>query len=121
MDGRVLGDSEYDPATMENHKTSGRPEVLRAMDGGVGEDTRLSETLKAPYRYMAEPVMHQAAMVGAVRVAMPVQAISQAQAVIRDTILWASVMSIIAFVVIGLLVNWVWHGLMRQTAQTPEP
>jgi hypothetical protein len=112
--GRVLGESDTDPAIMQSHKTSGRPEVLRALEGNIGEDTRLSETLKVPYRYVAEPIMHEGTTVGAVRVAMPVKAISQAQAVIRDTILWASVMSVVAFALIGLLVNWVWRGLMRQ-------
>jgi two-component system, OmpR family, phosphate regulon sensor histidine kinase PhoR len=115
-DGHVMGDSEFDPAVMKTHKTSSRPEVLRALDGGEGQDTRPSETLEKPYRYVAEPIVYQGATVGAVRVAMPVQAISQARAVMRDTIVWTSVMSIIAFVIVGLLVNWVWHGLMRQAA-----
>ena len=115
-DGRVVGDSQYDPAAMHNHKTNDRPEVLRALEGGLGEDTRRSETLSTQYRYVAEPIVHQGTTVGAVRVAMPVLAISQAQAVIRDTIVWASVMSIIAFALVGLLVNWVWHGVLKQAA-----
>jgi hypothetical protein len=118
-DGRVLGESDTDPAAMQTHKTSSRPEILRALEGGTGKDTRLSETLKVPYRYVAEPIMHEGTTVGAVRVAMPVQTISRAQAVIRDTILWASAMSVVAFALIGLLVNWVWHGLMRHAAGPP--
>src|SRR4030042_5111834 len=38
LDGTVLGDSEADPATMENH--GGRPEVEAALVTGSGKDER---------------------------------------------------------------------------------
>src|SRR5438067_13747544 len=43
--GVVIADSEHDPATMENHATRSRPEVLAAIAGRIGSDQRLSETL----------------------------------------------------------------------------
>ncbi len=51
-DGKVLGDSDADPGTMENHKT--RPEVQAAFDTGYGEDVRYSSTLGADMLYAAK-------------------------------------------------------------------
>ena len=51
LDGTVLGDSEADPATMENH--AGRPEVQAAMQSGSGKDTRSSSTLGVNFSYVA--------------------------------------------------------------------
>lgn len=49
--GRVLADSEADPATMENH--ADRPEVRQALLDGVGLAERSSATLHAGLRYLA--------------------------------------------------------------------
>lgn len=51
-DGKVLGDSDADPETMENHKT--RPEVQAAFETGYGEDVRYSSTLGADMLYTAK-------------------------------------------------------------------
>ncbi|MGH2785865.1 MAG: ATP-binding protein [Actinomycetota bacterium] len=52
-DGVVLADSEHDPATMANH--SDRPEIRQAASGTTGVDSRTSETLGTPFRYVAIP------------------------------------------------------------------
>jgi two-component system phosphate regulon sensor histidine kinase PhoR len=75
-DGTVLGDSEHDPATMDNHAT--RPEVRAALSGGLGESQRHSITLEDDLLYVAVPVEHDGAVVGVARVAMPVDAIHAA-------------------------------------------
>lgn len=54
-DGVVIADSEHDPATMENHATPSRPEVLAAIRGRTGSAQRLSETLSRPFLYVAIP------------------------------------------------------------------
>jgi two-component system phosphate regulon sensor histidine kinase PhoR len=41
--GRVLGDSDADPRTMENHST--RPEIAAALKGQIGSSLRRSPTL----------------------------------------------------------------------------
>lgn len=51
-DGTVLGDSDADPATMENHKS--HEEVRAAMESGWGEDIRHSTTLNADMLYTAK-------------------------------------------------------------------
>jgi len=54
-DGTVLGDSEADPKTMENH--GHRPEVLRAAVAGQGDITRHSATVRADLLYLARKVI----------------------------------------------------------------
>ena len=63
-DGRVLGDSESDPATMENHAQ--RPEVAAALAGRVGTITRASTTIGSELYYLAIPYQG-----GALRLAIP--------------------------------------------------
>jgi len=115
-DGRVLGDSLSDPAGMENHKTPDRPEVLEALNGRTGVGVRRSETLAVEYRYVAVPVRHEGRVVGAVRVATPVVAIAESQAVMRDVLIGTVIMAIVAFALLGLLLNWVWYAPLQRIA-----
>ncbi len=69
IDGKVLGDSHEDPSTMDNHAT--RPEVMVALNGGVGTSTRYSTTLNEHMMYVAVPVADASAIVGVARVALP--------------------------------------------------
>lgn len=69
-DGRVLGDSELSRAevhTVENHGK--RPEVLTALEHGLGVSRRYSTTLRTDMLYVAVPSRVQGG--AAVRVAMP--------------------------------------------------
>ncbi|QHW33539.1 PAS domain S-box protein [Paenibacillus rhizovicinus] len=50
-DGVVLGDSDSDPKTMENHAT--RVEVVKAKKDGIGRATRFSDTVKQNMLYVA--------------------------------------------------------------------
>jgi len=50
-DGKVVGDSSHEIATMDNH--GDRPEVIAAMRGEVGRARRYSFTLKAHLSYIA--------------------------------------------------------------------
>jgi len=116
QDGRVLGDSQSDPAQMENHKTPARPEILKALAGQTGLDVRRSETLSVEYRYLAIPVRREGQVAAAVRVATPVVAIVEAQAVIRDILISASVTAIAAFALLGFLANWLWYKPLQRLA-----
>jgi two-component system phosphate regulon sensor histidine kinase PhoR len=73
LDGVVLGDSEEDPATMENH--ANRPEIVDALAAGVGESTRYSTTLGQMMMYVAVPVIHQGETLGVARVSLPLTAV----------------------------------------------
>ena len=54
LDGKVLGDSQEGPSTMENHAK--RPEVEDALGSGLGESTRYSITLGEQMMYVAVPI-----------------------------------------------------------------
>jgi two-component system, OmpR family, phosphate regulon sensor histidine kinase PhoR len=73
VDGTVLGDSEEDPAAMENHAT--RPEFKDALDTGFGESTRYSITLGQRMMYIAVPISHEGNVIGVARVALPLTAV----------------------------------------------
>ena len=78
-DGVVLADSEHDPATMENHATPSRPEVLAAIHGSIGSSQRRSETLKKPFLYLAIPARDGLV----VRAALPATSITSQRNAIR--------------------------------------
>lgn len=50
-DGEVLGDSDHDPRSMENH--ADRPEVIGALRDGIGHDIRQSDTVRQNMMYVA--------------------------------------------------------------------
>ena len=80
LDGTVLGDSEEDAVTMENH--ANRPEIRDALNTGIGESTRYSTTLEQRMMYVAVPVQHQGETIGIARVSLPLTAVeSQVQRV----------------------------------------
>jgi two-component system, OmpR family, phosphate regulon sensor histidine kinase PhoR len=73
VDGTVLGDSQEDPSTMENHAT--RPEVRDALQSGIGESIRYSTTLGVRMMYLAVPITNQSDVAGVARVALPLVAV----------------------------------------------
>jgi two-component system phosphate regulon sensor histidine kinase PhoR len=81
--GKVLADSESNPAKMENHAT--RKEFVAALAGQTGEHERRSATLGVPFLYVAVPVSG-----GAVRLAYPLSDVEAVQALVRRRLLWGS-------------------------------
>ncbi len=78
--GRVLWDSEADPAKMENH--GDRPEIRAALAGQLGSTVRKSPTLGSNFLYVAGPVKE-----GAARLAVPLRAVRSQVAYIRQKLL----------------------------------
>jgi two-component system phosphate regulon sensor histidine kinase PhoR len=68
-DGTVLGESNDDRLTMDNHLY--RPEVQQAIRFGEGANIRGSATLQEEVIYTAASAVHAGEMVGVVRVAIP--------------------------------------------------
>ncbi|MCX5883038.1 MAG: PAS domain-containing protein, partial [Deltaproteobacteria bacterium] len=73
--GRVLGDSEADPDSMENH--SDRPEFVKAMSGETGVFTRYSVTLREPMMYLAVPLLEGDKRIGVLRASVSIGAIDR--------------------------------------------
>ena len=102
--GKVLADSEADPATMENHAT--RPEFAAALRGEVGSSVRLSHTVHVDLLYVAVPIPG-----GAVRLAYPLAAIERTTAQVRSSLLQGSAL---ALVVAMLLAGLAAHSTSRR-------
>jgi two-component system phosphate regulon sensor histidine kinase PhoR len=104
-DGRVLGDSDValaDLPRVENH--AGRPEVREALAGGVGRDLRTSATISAPLFYVALPVRDGAAVVGALRLALPLPAVTASYADLHRAMLLGGAIALLAALAIGVFV-----------------
>jgi two-component system phosphate regulon sensor histidine kinase PhoR len=86
-DGTVLGDSEADPATMENHLT--RPEIQLALAQGAGSDIRRSATTGISMLYVAVPIRTDAQASGIVRLAIPLSTVDSAVARLQTSLLLA--------------------------------
>ena len=83
--GRVIGDSDEDPAIMDNHAL--RPEIITARKGAVGKSIRFSTTLQERMMYVAVPLKDKEEIIAVIRAALPVTAIDQALKVIKIKIM----------------------------------
>ncbi len=73
--GKVAGDTQENPARMDNH--ANRPEVIDALKGQVGVASRFSHTLQQDMMYVALPVFENEQIVGCVRAALPVKTLTR--------------------------------------------
>src|ERR1035438_4106831 len=92
--GKVLADSEADPATMENHGK--RKEFISALAGKVGVEERKSQTLAVPFLYVAAPVSG-----GAVRLAYPLPEIETTDRPLGVALFWGSLTAFIFALVVA--------------------
>jgi len=105
--GKVLADSESNPATMENH--AGRVEFAAALSGKTGENERLSATLGVPFLYVAAPIPG-----GAVRLAYPLSDVEAVQTQVRRRLLWGSLVAfLVAMLIAGSASVWTSRRLER--------
>jgi two-component system phosphate regulon sensor histidine kinase PhoR len=102
LDGTVLGDSEEDPAIMENHAT--RPEVIDALNTGRGESTRYSTTLGQKMMYVAVPISYQGEILGTARVSLPLTAVESLVRQVTVSIIIAMVVATVLVVLAAWLI-----------------
>ena len=105
--GKVLADSEVDPASLQDH--AAEPEFVAALRGEVGVDTRRSGTLGVPFVYAAAPVAG-----GAARLAYPLSDVEAAVAHIRRALLLGSLLAFaIAMIVSAVAARYTARRLER--------
>jgi two-component system phosphate regulon sensor histidine kinase PhoR len=92
--GKVLADSESNPAEMENHAV--RQEFAAALAGKTGENERRSATLGIPFLYVAVPVSG-----GAVRLAYPLSDVDAVQGQVRRRLIWGSTIALLIALLIA--------------------
>src|SRR3972149_7771911 len=102
-EGTVLGDSQADPTTTENHLS--RPEVQEALRSGLGADDRTSATVGEELTYVALRVSHGDEVLGFVRVARPSAAGNASLSDITRSVLIAVVATGLAAGVLSLLIS----------------
>ncbi len=107
--GKVLADSEADPAKMESHGT--RPEFISALQGQVGSSTRMSKTIGTELLYVAVPIAG-----GAVRMAYPLSSIREANRRIRRELFKGSaIAALVAMLLAFIATQSIGRRLMRIT------
>lgn len=101
LDGRVLADSDANAEHMENHRR--RPELIEAFDGRTGSSIRQSPTLGVKFLYVALPASD-----GALRLAVPLSAITPQVDGIRRRVLVSTALAFFPSVVIAaFFARWV--------------
>jgi two-component system phosphate regulon sensor histidine kinase PhoR len=115
-DGRVLVDTEADPARMENH--SSREEVMDAFRMGTGSNIRQSATIGVSFLYVAVPVASGASVI---RIAMPLAEINRQVAQIRRQILVSTSAAFLpAILIAGVLARFISTRLAAIMAHAGE-
>lgn len=102
-DGKVLGDSDENPALMEDH--SNRAEVIDAMARGGGQSMRFSPTLGTNMMYVAVPIEEDGQPVAVIRTAIPVTDIDHALNRIYVAIIWAGLIVALGAAFLSLLIS----------------
>jgi len=105
--GKVLADSEANPAAMENHAS--RKEFVAALAGKTGENERRSATIGIPFLYVAAPVSG-----GAVRLAYPLSDVEAVQVKVHRRLIWGSTIALfIALLIAATASIWASRRLER--------
>ena len=84
--GKVVADSEGNPATMENHAS--QKEFSAALAGKTSSNERCSATLGIPFLYVAAPISG-----GAVRLAYPLSDVEAVKAEVHRKMFWGSALA----------------------------
>ncbi len=113
--GRVIGDSDENPAVMENHRN--RPEVRAAAQGTPKAEARYSSTVRQRLLYMAVPVNVNGKTEMFVRVAMPLAEIDRAM---RSIINRISVAGLFVALLAGVFAYWVARRVTQPLKQMRE-
>ena len=98
-DGKVIADSREAPQNMNNH--SQRPEIVGARISGYSTSTRFSETVNQTLSYLARRVDLGDAIIGFVRVSIPIDEIEQKAKQLRWLVLLGAMTSALAALVLG--------------------
>jgi two-component system, OmpR family, phosphate regulon sensor histidine kinase PhoR len=103
-DGRVVAESEENPAFMDSHRT--RPEIADALDTrAVAHDVRHSNTLQQDFFYVALPLLRNGQPWAVVRVSMPATAVNEALKAFEQRIVYGSLMAAVIIVALSWLVT----------------
>jgi len=101
--GRVVGDSNENPAAMDNH--ADRPEILGALRENRGAVLRHSITLNKDFMYVAVPVREGPRTLAVVRASIPVSAMDHALHTIQIKVLLAGLLMAVFAAILSLVIS----------------
>jgi len=101
-DGVVVGDSRQAPADVSNMRT--RPEIISALAGEIGAALRFDVTTQVETEFVAAPFYRDSAIVGAVRIAVPLAS------------RWSTMSSAAAGATLAVLIGLAFAGLLGYLA-----
>jgi two-component system phosphate regulon sensor histidine kinase PhoR len=106
--GKVLGDSDYDPTTMDNQLN--RDEIQQTIKEGSGSKQKLSDTRNGQVLYVAAEVKDQGSQVGFIRMAMTLETVDHS---IRQ--LWVLLLLglSVLFIIAAIISYRIAHNLTR--------
>lgn len=118
-DGRVLAESDLNPASLENHLD--RPEVKIALSGEESSEIRFSNTLLTRMLYAAVPISYQGKIIGIARLATPVRSIEESIQSVNRIIWGLSGMIILVAIAIAIIITaYALQPLRRLTEKANE-
>ena len=101
--GKVAGDSEKDPTSMDTHLD--RPEVLQALIGRVGTSIRYSTTLERRMMYAGVPIKKNSQILAIARTSIPVNTIDDVLRNIQNKIAVGGLIIAALAAILSLLVS----------------
>ena len=118
LDGQVIGDTEEDPKTMENH--ANRPEIRQVFEdpSEVGSSTRHSTTLEETLMYVAVAIAEDEQAAAVVRTSIPITTLTKRLDAAYRVVLTAGVVGVI---VIIAAMPWFSIRLTRLSTDTKHP
>jgi two-component system phosphate regulon sensor histidine kinase PhoR len=101
--GRVIGDTESDPKTMDNH--ADRLEFISALKGDTGSSIRHSLTLGRNLMYVGIPVKEDNEILMVIRTSIPVDVIDQAIKATQGKIMLGMLVIAVVAAFISLIIS----------------
>lgn len=111
-EGTVIGDSDSDSATMDNHLH--RTEIEQALTFGTGAVIRYSDTLKYDFLYVAKKIGNGEDAEGFIRLAMPLKDVDQAINLLRIKIIIVVVAVLLVMGVLSIMQTEYLRRLLKQ-------
>lgn len=103
INGIVLGDSEKNPALMENH--ADRPEIKEALQGKTGKSIRYSSTLEIDMLYLAIPIIKNNQTLGIARLSLPLTEVNENISNLHKIIILATAIALVIASIISLIIS----------------
>lgn len=115
LSGTVIADSEADVDKLANH--ANRPEIVAAMQGMVGSDIRLSESLNKKMVYVAVPIEKDNTIVAISRTSVGLEALDEKVNAMQNAVLVATALTALLAILIAIFITRYTLDPLKQLAQ----